>query len=96
MTLRRAAPCSCLAREKTEEHHRCETGTYPHVEGFVNVPLDLEALKNLLALHECTHVVMPRSLTGEEYPDFFIPADGFVGLLEEGVPAEPLTGEENL
>jgi hypothetical protein len=65
---------------------RRETGTYPHVEGFVNVPLDLEALKNLLALHECTHVVMPRSLTGEEYPDF-IPADGFVGLLEEGVPA---------
>jgi len=91
LTLRRAAPCSCLAREKTEEYHRCETGTYPHVE----VPLDLEALKNLLALHECTHVVMPRSLTGEEYPDF-IPADGFVGLLEEGVPAEPPTGEENL
>ena len=86
MTLRRAAPCSCLAREKTEEHHRCETGTYPHVEGFVNVPLDLVALKDLLALHGCTHVVMPRSLAGDRGPDFIL-ADDFVGLLEEGVPA---------
>ncbi len=76
-----------FSSEEEAEEYRRETGTYPRrAEGFVNVPLDLEALKDLLALHECTHVVMPRSLTGEEHPDF-IPADGFVELLEEGVPA---------
>jgi hypothetical protein len=27
--------------EEEAEDYRCETGTYPHAEGFVNVPLDL-------------------------------------------------------
>jgi hypothetical protein len=75
-----------FSSEEEAEEYRRETGTYPHVGGFVNVPLDLVALKDLLALHECTHVVMPRSLTGEAPPDFIL-ADDFVGLLEEGVPA---------
>jgi hypothetical protein len=74
-----------FSSEEAEEYRRT-TGTYPPEEGFVNVPLDLTALKDILALHECTHVVMPRSLTGEEGPDF-IPADGFVELLEDLPPA---------
>ena len=75
-----------FSSEEEAEEYRRETGTYTHAEGFVNVPLELDALKDLLALHECTHVVMPLSLTGDRGPDFIL-ADGFVGLLEEGVPA---------
>ncbi len=76
-----------FSSEEEAEEYRRETGTYPRrAEGFVNVPLDVDALENLLALHECTHVVMPRSLTGEEHPDF-LPADGFVWMLEKAAQA---------
>jgi hypothetical protein len=75
-----------FSSEEEAEEYRRETGTYPRAEGFVNVPLELDGLKDLLALHECTHVVMPWSLTGEAPPDFIL-ADDFVWLLEEGMPA---------
>jgi len=50
------------------------------------VPVNPEALEDIVALHECTHIVMPVSLTGEEGPDFFAAGD-FVGMLEECAPA---------
>ncbi len=71
-----------FSSEEEADEYRRETGTYPAEEGFVSVPLDVTALKDLLTLHECTHVVMPRSLTGEEHPDVFA-AEDFVWLLEE-------------
>ena len=75
-----------FASEEEADGYRLKTGNYPAEEGFVNVPLELTALEDLLALHECTHVVMPVSLTGEEGPDFFAAGD-FLGMLEDPVPA---------
>ena len=75
-----------FASEEEATGYRLKTGNYPAEEGFVNVPLDVDALEDVLDLHGCTHVVMPVSLTGEEAPDFFAAAD-FVGMLEECVPA---------
>ena len=75
-----------FASEEEADGYRLKTGTYPAEEGFVNVPLDQVTLEDLLALHGCTHVVMPVSLTGEEGPDFFAAGD-FVGMLEDPVPA---------
>ena len=71
-----------FSSEEEAAEYRRERGVYPAEEGFVNLPLDVAALKDLLALHECTHVVMPRSLTGERPPDFFA-AEDFVWLLQE-------------
>jgi hypothetical protein len=75
-----------FASEEEATAYRQERGTYPAEEGFANVPVDLDVLEDLLALHECTHVVMPVSLTGEEGPDYFDAGD-FVGMLEEPAPA---------
>ena len=76
-----------FASEEEATEYRLRTGTYPAEEGFVNVPLDLTALEDLLGLHECTHVVTPVSLAGDGGPDLFDAGD-FVGMLEEAeVPA---------
>jgi hypothetical protein len=75
-----------FASEEEATEYRLKTGNYPAAEGFVNVPLELDALEDLLALHECSHVVMPVSLTGEEGPDFFAAGD-FLGMLQEPAPA---------
>ena len=72
--------------EEEAEGYRLRTGNYPAEEGFVNVPVDVVALKDLLALHECTYVVMPVSMVGDEGPDFFAAGD-FVGMLESSPPA---------
>ena len=72
--------------EEEAEGYRLRTGNYPAEEGFVNVPVDVVALKDILALHECTHVVMPVSMLGDEGPDYFATGD-FVGMLESSPPA---------
>ena len=72
--------------EEEAEGYRLRTGNYPAEEGFGNVPVDVVALKDILALHECTHVVMPVSMLGDEGPDYFATGD-FVGMLESSPPA---------
>ena len=78
-----------LFRDEAEaEDYRRETGVYPAEEGFKPVSLEVGALRDVLAMHECTHVVSPRPLTADsEGPDFFA-AEDFVGILEEFPPVE--------
>jgi hypothetical protein len=74
--------------EADAEEYRRDTGVYPAEEGFKPVSLELEALRDVLAVYECTHVVSPKPLTADsEGPDFFA-AEAFVGMLEEFPPVE--------
>ena len=50
--------------------------------------MSADTLREVLELHECTHVVIPRSLiAGEEGPDFYAVED-FMWILEEFLPTE--------
>ena len=74
--------------ERDAEEYRLHTGAYPADEGFGPVTMGADTLREVLALHECTHVVIPRSLiAGEEGPDFYGVED-FLWILEEFSAAE--------
>jgi hypothetical protein len=74
--------------EADAEEYRLDTGLYPAEEGFKPVSLEVGALRDVLAVFECTHVVSPKPLTADsEGPDFFA-AEAFVGMLEEFPPVE--------
>ncbi len=72
--------------EGEAEKYRAATGGYPASEGWRPVGLDHQDLANVVALHGCTHVAMPRAWTGDGLVDFFDDGD-FIGMLEEAEPA---------
>jgi hypothetical protein len=73
--------------EKDAEEYRLETGVYPAEEGFGPATFSVNTLRDVLELHGCTHVVMPKSLIGgEDGPDFYA-AEDFMWLLEECMAA---------
>jgi hypothetical protein len=50
--------------------------------------LEVGALRDVLTVFECTHLVSPKPLTADsEGPDFFA-AEDFVGMIEEFPPVE--------
>jgi hypothetical protein len=52
------------------------------------VTMSADTLREILELHECTHVVIPKSpIAGEEGPDFYAVED-FMWILEELLATE--------
>jgi hypothetical protein len=72
--------------EEDAESYRREFGIYPEEDGFKVLPAEDEVVRDLLAMHHCTHVVTPNSWLGEESSDLYT-AEDFMRILESAVPA---------
>ncbi len=60
------------SEEEANDYQRAR-GDFPEEEGFKPVTPNAKMLRDVLAMHECTHVVTPVSLVGDGEPDFFPP-----------------------
>jgi hypothetical protein len=72
--------------EEEAEGYRREYGLYPEEDGFKVLPAEDEVVRDLLAMHHCTHVVTPVSWLGEESSDLYT-AEDFMKVLESAAPA---------
>ena len=63
---------------RSEAHHLDES--------MKPIPVEDEQLRDLLEIYKCGHVVTPISFLGDGSVDLY-PAEDFMEILEEGVPA---------